>query len=128
MNKVIVTPCGLKYIKDRPGKKKPYKLLTSYLYKSKRYGKSIFLPASYRSDGATGAIDIPSSGWWVHDALCDGGCWDDGTKLNNWQCSTVLYDILKSEGRWVRARRWRYATFALGGGECRKNGMFKVKK
>lgn len=126
---IIITPCGFKYVYEfSPSQpRKPYKALMFYKYYSKRYKKTKTISIGDRSDGATGAFDIPSSSWWVHDALSESGCWDDGTKLTNWQCSQVISDILKSEGRWVRSRRWKYFTFAIGGGECRKNGMFTLK-
>ena len=127
MSNPIVTHCGFIYIKDCLDAKKPYKALSFYRYHSERYDKDVLLCIGDRSDGATYAIDIPSLGWWVHDNLCENGCWEDGTLLSNWQCSTVMYDILKSEGRWARARRWRYWTFIGGGGKARENGLFKVK-
>jgi hypothetical protein len=96
------------------------------------------------SDGATGAIDVKgnhpvfdettgevvhvSISWLVHDKLCEDGCWFDGTKLFNWQCSMVLKDILKSEGRWVRDFWWMIVTFSFGGGKARDNGMFRLKR
>ena len=101
-----------------------YRLPKTIVYYSKRYDKYVTVPEGYLSDGATGAIDIWSEGWWVHDVLCDRGTWDDGTPVNNWQASQVLQDILKAEGRWARARYWFWATWAFGGGEARKNGMF----
>ena len=79
-----------------------------------------------RSDGATGAFDLNSKSWWVHDRLCNTGLFDDGSKCSNLQASTIIYDILKNEGRWFRARTWFAATLLFGGGECRKNGMFKT--
>lgn len=106
--------------------KEMYWLNEAIVYTSPRYKKTVTVPAGYISDGATGAMDIASQGWWVHDVLCDKGVWDDGTKLSNWQCSTVLYDILKAEGRTWQAGRWRIATWLCGGGQARKNGMFKV--
>lgn len=93
-------------------------------YFSKRYNKYVTVPVDYPSDGATGARDIDSIGWWVHDKLCDFGVFDDGTQCTNLQASTILYDILKSEGYWFRARSWWIATWLLGGGEARRNGMF----
>ena len=89
-------------------------------YYSLRYSKRVSVPVGYLSDGATGAIDIYSRSWWVHDKLCDTGVWHDGTPCTNWQASTVLSDILRSEGRWFRARTWRWATFLFGGGKCRE--------
>lgn len=92
-------------------------------YHSKRYNKYLTVPEGYISDGATGAIDIWSEGFWVHDLACDRGTFDDGTKMNNWQASTILSDILKHEGRWFRARSWFVATWLFGGGKARENGM-----
>lgn len=103
-----------------------YRLDKEIVYFSPRYGKTVTVPAGYVSDGATGAMDIASRGWWLHDMLCDRGTWADGTPLSNWQCSTVLYDILREEGRTWQAVRWRYATLMFGGGKARENGMFKV--
>lgn len=93
-------------------------------YHSPRYGKQVTIPPGYLSDGATGAIDIASESWWVHDRLCDTGTWDDGTPCTNWQASAVLGDILRAEGRWARAIYWRAATWLFGGGKARANGMW----
>lgn len=128
MNNIIITPCGFKYIKDNHDKEKPYLSLTNYKYYSKRYNKHVVITIGCRSDGATGALDIPSLSWWIHDKLCENGCWNDGVPLTNYQCSQVLFDILWSEKRYFRCFRWKYATFLLGGGKARKNGMFKLKK
>lgn len=103
--------------------KKKYVLDESFSYKS-RYGLYVYIPKAYESDGATGAIDITTASFWVHDYLCDYGKFSNGAKCSNWQASTILYDILKSEGRWFRARTWWVATFLFGGGEARKNGMW----
>ena len=121
---------------------KPYKNLKAFWYYSRRYNKFVFVDEGFLSDGATGAIDVRgnhpveyegktifvSRSWIVHDHLCETGCWSDGEKLSNWQCSMVLKDILKKEGRWFRDFWWMIATFTLGGGEARKNGMFHVKE
>lgn len=115
----------VRYIVDKAGnKKKPYKLLTPFSYYSKRYNKIIRCRMHMRSDGATGARDIKTMGWWVHDQLCDTGLFEDGTKCTNIQASTILYDILRSEGYWFRARTWFISTLALGGGKARRNGIF----
>lgn len=100
-----------------------YILNEEIVYYSSRYDKTVTVPAGMVSDGATGAMDITSRGWWVHDRLCNTGKWDDGTKLTNWQCSQVLQDILAEEGRWVRSKYWFWFTWAFGGGCARKNGM-----
>ena len=97
-------------------------------YYSKRYDKTIVVPEGYPSDGATGAFDIWSESWWVHDKLCDKGTWDDGTPITNWQASTVLGDILLSEGRVFRSVYWWWFTFLFGCKKARKNGMFRLKK
>jgi hypothetical protein len=98
-----------------------------YSYYSQRYNRSITVPDRYPSDGATGAVDIDSKSWWVHDVMCDRGTWDDGSPITNWQASCVISDILYDEGRWTRSLGWLVATFSFGGGECRKNGMFRLK-
>jgi hypothetical protein len=103
-----------------------YKICQKFSYKSYRYAKAVIINEGTISDGATGAFDIISAGWWVHDELCKTGHWSDGTKCTNLQASTVLHDILKSEGRWFRAKTWFIMTFLFGGGVCRKNGMFKL--
>lgn len=101
---------------------------SAFVYRSERYGKSITVPAEYRSDGATGGTDILSEAWWVHDVACDTGQWDDGTPITNWQASRVLGDILMSERRPFRAVGWMLVTFLFGGGEARRNGMVSIRK
>lgn len=91
--------------------KTTYVLHREIAYYSPRYKKYATVPEGYRSDGSTGGEDIVSEAWWVHDILCDRGAWDDKTKCSNRQASLVLYDILKSEGRWFRARTWFLATW-----------------
>jgi hypothetical protein len=93
-------------------------------YFSHRYQKTVTVPVGYESDGATGAIDIYTHSWWVHDKLCDTGVFDDGTLCNNWQASQVLSDILQKEGRWIRAQYWFTFTWLFGGGKARDNGMW----
>lgn len=79
-------------------------------YYSERYRKWVTVRKGFTSDGATGAYDVISLGWWVHDKLCLTNVWEDGTPCTRWQGSTVLHDILKQEGRWFRKTTWRYAT------------------
>ena len=97
---------------------------TGFTYYSWRYDKFVTVKAGFESDGATGARDINSLSWWVHDVLCDFGVFDDGTPCTNWQASMILSDILKAEGRWFRARSWFVATWLFGGGKARDNGMY----
>jgi hypothetical protein len=97
-------------------------------YYSRRYNKWVAVYTTDKpSDGATGAIDICSNSWRIHDKLCDTGVWEDGTKVTNWQASMVIYDILEQEGRHIRKHYWKWATFLFGGGECRKNGMLNLR-
>lgn len=102
-----------------------YTLQYTIKYTSTRYGKTTVVPKGYKSDGATGAFDIWSEAWWVHDKLCDQGTWDDKTPITNWEASTVLSDILATEGRWFRARYWWLATWLFGCTKAKRNGMFK---
>lgn len=101
-----------------------YRLLHPLRYYSQRYDKWITAPQGMISDGATGAMDITSIGWWIHDRACDTGEWDDGTPITNWQASQILQDILTAEGRKWQGHRWFWATWLCGGGKARLNGMF----
>jgi hypothetical protein len=111
-------------ITDGSGRVLGYQVIKDYHYFSPRYKKHVVARTTDKPyDGATGAIDINSYGWLIHDVLCRDGCFSDGSKCTNWQASTILSDILKSEGRWFRARSWFITTWLLGGGKARKNGM-----
>ena len=101
-----------------------YRLLEDYEYVSPRYGKQVVCPAGMESDGATGAFDIYSAAWWVHDNLCETAEWSDGTPVNAFQAATVLGDILVSEGRVWRGIYWWWATYLLGCKKPRENGWF----
>lgn len=85
-----------------------------FLYRSKRYKKTVVMPKGFISDGATGATDILSNAWGIHDVLKRTKVFDDGSKCSNWQASTVLFDILKSEGRNIRAPIWFTGTLLWG--------------
>jgi hypothetical protein len=114
---------------------KNYILKEPIVYHSQRYNSWVSLPIGYLSDGATGAIDLKgkikctykgepfkaSMSWWVHDKLCDTGKWDDGSPCTNLQASTVLSDILKAEGHWIRDFWWKISTYLFGGGKARDN-------
>ena len=101
-----------------------YELKRTVTYYSKRYGHHVTAYKGERFDGATGAIDIDSYGWIIHDVLCRDGCFEDGTPCTNLQASMVLHDILAAEGRWFRKYTWFWATWLFGGGKARDNGMF----
>ena len=104
-----------------------YIVLVDLWYFSKRYNKWIVCEKGDVSDGATGAFDIDSFSWLFHDEVCNTGKFNDATKLTNWQASSIVHDILLEEGRCIRAKTWRYATFLAGGGEARDNGMLSIK-
>jgi len=93
---------------------KHYELLEDTTYYSERYNKYVTVRAGIY-DGATGATDIMSASWLVHDQLCKTALWDDGTSVTNWQASQVLQDILRSEGRWLRSKYWFWFTYLFGG-------------
>lgn len=105
--------------------KPKYILEKEIVYYSPRYNRTITVPVGFGSDGATGAFDIDSESWWVHDKLCKECVWDDGTFATNWQASWVLSDILYNEGRWARAFYWGWTTFIAGCKNCQQNGMFR---
>ena len=90
-----------------------YRLREPLYWFSKRYRKAITIPEGFVSDGATKAMDIVSLSWWVHDWLCTSPHkFDDGTVCTPLMASWCLYDILKSEGRCVRAPFWFMATLS----------------
>ena len=118
---------------------------TTFTYYSERYDKHITVKGFYRSDGATGGLDVCHRSFYVHDWLCGNwleagpkppkGLFDDGTKCTNWQASTIHSDILRDCARQEKGfikiflylmSLWRWpVTFIFGGGQARKNGMFK---
>jgi len=113
------------YTVDPDNNKYPYTLLIDLEHNS-RYGKLVTAKKGMKSDGATYALDLNSRSWWIHDQLCNTGLFDDGSLCSNLQASSIIYDILKDEGRWFRARSWFIATLLFGGGKARKNGMFNT--
>ena len=89
-----------------------YELLEEINYYSKRYKKWVYIPVGRRSDGATGAKDLPESiSWWVHDEICRTKIFYDGSACTAWQASMILRDILKEEGYKIRFRTWTWPTF-----------------
>jgi hypothetical protein len=104
---------------------KHYRLLKEIKYYSERYNRFVTVPVGFVSDGATGAFDISSKSWWVHDKLCKECIWDDGTPATNWQASWVLSDILYSENRGLRSFYWGWMSFIAGCKKCQQNGMFR---
>ena len=103
-----------------------YEVHTPYSFYSERYKQWVTCHIGMISDGATGALDINSFAWLVHDRLCDTGMFDDGTLCTNLQASSVCSDVLRRDGYWFRTYSWKLMTFLLGGGQARKNGMFML--
>ena len=141
----------MRQIKYRGSHKTGYTVTEDYVYFSPRYNRYKTVPEGMWSDGATGFIDLGSTGYasrvfnwfrkkihgysdkasplwfFVHDAICYDGLWDDGTKISNWDASTVAGDILWGAGyRFWSVPVW-IATYFGGGGEAKKNGMRRVK-
>lgn len=115
----------IKPIKTGDGVVIGYRVIKNKSYLSRRYNKRVEIKTTDKPyDGATGAFDIDSFGWLFHDVLCRDGFFSDGSKCTNLQASSVLSDILSEEGRWFRRGSWFVATWLLGGGKARKNGMF----
>jgi hypothetical protein len=101
-----------------------YVIQKTMRYYSGRYDLWVVARTGDNFDGATGAMDIDSRSWIFHDILCRDGVFEDGTICTNWQASMVMSDILASEGRWFRKVTWFAATWLMGGGKARDNGMF----
>jgi hypothetical protein len=101
---------------------KRFELIDRIDYYSKRYKKWVRIDPGYRSDGATGVVDIMSMSWWVHDKVCETKVWADGTPVSAWESSMILYDILKQEGYIWRAPVWALATYLV---QRRKKGWRK---
>jgi len=100
-----------------------YYLFDRVPYRSKRYGKWVIAQEGVY-DGATGAIDIPSKSWVIHDQVCNDPFFEDGTPISAWMASNIISDILEEEGRWWRNGWWKYATFFFGCKKARTNGWF----
>ena len=103
-----------------------YEVTEEFVYYSPRYNRSITIKERFYSDGATGASDVDSDGWIIHDHICRYATWDDGARIDNWTASTVLGDILWRDGYKFRSVTWWFATYFFGGGMARTNGMRRV--
>lgn len=101
-------------IKTYDGEVVGYQVKKDRSYFSCRYKKRVDVEVGSIFDGATYAKDINSFSWLIHDVLKRDEKWSDGSKCSNAQASAVLYDILKSEGRWFRARTWYLSTLLWG--------------
>ena len=83
-------------------------------YFSKRYGKRVALEVGEIFDGATFEYDIDSWSWPIHDKLKITRQWKDGTHCSNFKASVVVFDILVSENRFIRAPLWFTGTLVWG--------------
>lgn len=101
----------IEYVKRPDGL---YEAQEGLVHVSDRTGKLVVVVQGQVRDGASGAIDIKSSAWWVHDQLCADARWYDRTPCTPLQAALELYDILRAEGRWFRARSWFLATLLFG--------------
>lgn len=101
-----------------------YECLATYTHFSQRYTQWVTVREGDVSDGATGAFDVPSSAWWIHDALCARAKWDSGQPVTAWQAAQTLRDVLRGEGRLLRSWYWHWATFLFGCHKTRENGWF----
>lgn len=105
-----------------------YSCREKFTYYSPRYRKYITIPLWYPSNGANYVKDLHPTAFFVHDRGCERGKWDDGTKMCNRELSFMYYDILVAcKTSKCRAGIRGIGTFARGGGEARKNGMWRVK-
>lgn len=111
-------------IRANDGSALGYRVTKNIAHFSARYGKWIGCEAGDKSDGATFAKDINSFCWLFHDELCNDGEFECGTKCNNWQASHVMTDIMVLENYYFRSITWFWATWIVGGGKARENGMF----
>ena len=98
-----------------------YQALIGYSYWSPRYKRWVRIKLGQVRDGASGAWDILSLAWWIHDQLCADATWEDGTPVTPWEAANVLRDVLLREGRWFRASSWFITTLALGCKHTRSN-------
>ena len=104
-----------------------YQLNKPLEYTSKRYKITITAQMG-KYDGATGAIDIPSRAWIIHDQICNRPIADDGKKISAWMAAKILSDILIEDGYWWRGLvRWKFSTFLFGCKKARDNGWFFTK-
>lgn len=102
-----------------------YEVTEKHVYYSPRYNRKLTIDEGFYSDGATWAIDIQKTdAWIIHDHICRYARWDDGTRIDNLTASTVLRDLLWRDGYYFRAWYWFWATYLIGGGAARDNGMW----
>lgn len=121
------TKLGLVYRKSRK-KEGWWECRRDFSYFSPRYREWVRIRKGQERDGATGAIDIVSSAWWIHDQLCADGVWASKEKISAWQAAAVLSDVLHAEGFWARAIYWRWSTFFVGCVKAKANGWLWARE
>ena len=113
-----------------------YFLIDPLKYWSPRFNNYISVEAGFRSDGASGAVDVKGSrSWWVHDKVCERPEFDDGTPITAWQAARIISDLLAWESKIIkgpkkylrrtRSLTWFWATFFFGCRRARRNGWFR---
>lgn len=118
------------YIREDLDDGKKYTLKEKIVYVCPKTGRTVTCFPGDRSDGATGALDVPSCSWWFHDQVCNTGMWDNGEICTNLEASLILSRALRKEHSWktkkywtewrlIRSGYWFISTFAVGGGKCR---------
>jgi len=104
-------------------------LTVPYQYYSLTYGKWVYIEAGFKSDGATGALDLKDSwSWWVHDELCESAVWQDGSPCSAEEASQVISDVLDAEGHMIRRFTWKWATFLFGSWKIKRRAGWRMKK
>ncbi len=104
-----------------------YTSVGEFVYTSVRYGRQLTIPDDYPSNGANVVKDRCATAFFCHDFCCNEGAWDNDIRMCNREASFVYHDILVHAGYPFLAKiRW-IGTFLFGGGQARKNGMWRVK-
>jgi len=102
-------------IKTGSGKVLGYQVVQNKTYHSKRYDKYINITVDdLPYDGATFAKDVNTFAWLFHDVLKRDQCFADGSHCGNYKASMILRDILKEDGRDIRAVYWFVGTLVWG--------------
>jgi hypothetical protein len=70
-------------------------------------GKTLTVPAGFRSDGASWGPD-GTSAWVFHDYLYESHQWTSGEKCDQAEADAVMEDILGTERQWCYARCFRF--------------------
>lgn len=136
-----------------------YECLTKYEAHIDLFNRYVIIEKGDLSDGATGARDLGApdvsrfkrlwydivdyfleedskrctDGWWIHDNLCENGCFADGYRVSNLMASLVLAHRLWTQGYPRSSIYWFWATFLYGfmpgcKHKAKKNGLIIVRR